>query len=433
MERATYQKLTSRSWAPTVGSRGFESFRIAVESLRSNKLRTLLTMLGIIIGVWSVVSLLSIGNGARQTITDQIRSIGTNLLTVVPGTRQSDGPPQVNPNAQSLTLDDVDTLRRSIPEAELVAPEYQGTAQLVAVAGSQSRAAQVLGVTPEYATVRNVTIEQGQFLSDQMVRSARPVAVLGGRLAEEMFSAINPVGQNLRINGQSFQIVGVLKPTSAFGPYDSSVLVPLTTAHRSLFGARAASSTSYYVSAISLQIRDADQIHLAQSKVQLMLRSQHGLPIDGGNDDFIVFNQATLLDRFSTITTTMTVFLGAIAGISLLVGGIGVMNIMLVSVTERTKEIGLRKAVGAKRRDILQQFLVEAVVISILGGLIGLLLGYLTATAIGIFFAEYIVPIVTPSAVMLALGFSIAVGLFFGIYPAQRAARLNPIQALRYE
>jgi putative ABC transport system permease protein len=180
-------------------------------------------------------------------------------------------------------------------------------------------------------------------------------------------------------------------------------------------------------------VRSADQINLAQSKIELLMRKRHQLSDDGKNDDFTVFNQATLLSTFDTVTTTLTVFLGAIAGISLLVGGIGVMNIMLVSVTERTKEIGLRKAVGAKRRDILRQFLIEALVMSLLGGLLGLLLGYATAKGIELAFSEYITPIVTPSAVLLAIGFSAAVGLFFGIYPAQRAARLNPIQALRYE
>lgn len=388
-------------------------------------------MLGIVIGVWSVVSLLAIGNGAQKSITDQVRSIGTNLLTVNPGAQRQGGPGQATSTAKTLTVDDAEALRRAIPEIETVAPQYQNGAQIVA--GAQNRNVQVIGVTPEYMIARNVTVQSGQFITEQMLRSARTVAVLGGKLAEELYGANDPVGQTLRVRGQSFAIVGVLKTGGALGSYDDAVIVPLTTAHRTLFGGRGATSASFQVSNIVLQVRNADQIDLAQAKVELLMRKRHQLSEDGKNDDFTVFNQATLLSTFDTVTTTLTVFLGAIAGISLLVGGIGVMNIMLVSVTERTKEIGLRKAVGAKRRDILRQFLVEALVMSLLGGLIGLLLGYGTAKGIELAFSQYITPIVTPSAVLLAISFSAAVGLFFGIYPAQRAARLNPIQALRYE
>ncbi len=408
-----------------------ESVRIALDSLRSNKLRTVLTMLGIIIGVWSVVSLLAIGNGARKSITDQVRSIGTNLLSVVPGAERRGGPPQASSTAKSLTLDDADALRRAIPEIEYIAPEYQSGAQIVA--GAQNRNSQVIGVTADYAIVRNVTVAGGQFLTDQMVRSGRSVAVLGATLAGDLYGSSNPVGQTIRIKGQTFLIVGVLNASGGFSNFDNAVIVPITTAQRELFGAKSVTSASYQVSSISIQVRSADKIDLAQAKVEQYMRKRHQLPDDGQSDDFTVFNQATLLSTFNTVTTTLTVFLGAIAGISLLVGGIGVMNIMLVSVTERTKEIGLRKAVGAKKRDILRQFLVEALVMSILGGLLGLLLGYGTAMGIKAAFSQYITPIVTPSAVLLAIGFSAAVGLFFGIYPAQRAARLNPIQALRYE
>ncbi len=431
LARAGTVRLPARPRLRLGGGTGtWESVRIALDSLRANKLRTVLTMLGIIIGVWSVVSLLAIGNGARQSITDQVRSIGTNLLTVVPGAQRR-GPPQATSNARTLTVDDAVALQRAVPEIEFAASEFQNGAQIVA--GSENRNAQVIGVTPEYAVVRNVTVAGGQFITEQMLRSARPVAVLGGELAADLYGTSNPVGETIRVRGQSFRIVGVLEPAGAFGSFDNAVIVPLTTAHRSLFGGRSATSASFQVSSISLQIRSAEQIDLAQAKIEQLMRRRHQLTDDGKNDDFTVFNQATLLSTFETVTTTLTVFLGAIAGISLLVGGIGVMNIMLVSVTERTKEIGLRKAVGAKRRDILRQFMVEALVMSIFGGLIGLLLGYGTAKGIEYAFSEYITPIVTPSAVMLALGFSAAVGIFFGIYPAQRAARLNPIQALRYE
>ncbi len=407
---------------------GFESFRIALESLRANKLRTFLTMLGIIIGVWSVVALLAIGNGAQQAIIDQVQGIGTNLLSVSPGQ------PDQRPGAEGiepLTLDDAEAIRRAVPEVAFVAPVLQGAAQIVG--GDFSRTVQVSGVTPVYATVRTQEIGRGQFITEQAEAAARNVVVLGQQLAEDIFGTSDPIGERVRINNQSFTVVGVLAASSGFANEDNSAFVPLSTSYRALFGGRTATSSSYEVSDIALQVRSNDEIDLAQRKVEQLLRSRRDVAANGDEDDFVVFSQESLLTIFGTITTTLTVFLGAIAGISLLVGGIGVMNIMLVSVTERTKEIGLRKAVGAKRRDILRQFLVEASIISLLGGTIGLLLGYLTATLIGVFFSEFIVPVVTLDAVLLAFGVSAAVGLFFGIFPARRAARLEPILALRYE
>lgn len=330
-----------------------------------------------------------------------------------------------------LTLDDAAAVARGVPEIEYVAPIFQGSGQIVG--GSVSKNVQVSGATPEYAIVRNLKMVRGQFINEQMEESARNVVVLGNVLAEEIFGTANPIGERVRINGKALTVVGVLEKSGGLSNEDNVTYVPLATGYRTLFGGRSTTSSSYQVSAILMQVRSAEEINLAQQKVEQLMRRRHDLSDDGEEDDFTVFSQATLLSTFATVTTTLTVFLGAIAGISLFVGGIGVMNVMLVSVTERTKEIGLRKAVGAKRRDILRQFLIEALVMSVLGGLIGLGLGYATAATIGFFFSEYIVPIVTPGAVMLAVGFSAAVGLFFGIYPAQRAARLNPIQALRYE
>jgi putative ABC transport system permease protein len=432
MARGTISIPTARTRPVEWRGGVWESVTVALESLRSNKLRTFLTMLGVVIGVWSVVSLLSIGAGAQKAITDRVRNIGTNLVTVLPGVRpNSNLRTDYAAIAAPLTLDDARVLGELIPEVALVAPEVQNDTQVVA--GSLNRSARVLGVTPEYAVVRNVTVAGGQFLTEPMVRSARPVAVLGARLKTELFGASDPIGQSLRIKGQAFKVVGVLEAAGAFGAYDNAVLVPITAAHRSLFGGRDATSSSYQVSAISLQVRHAADVEQAQIKVEQLMRQRHRLPANGMSDDFTVFNQATLLSVFNTVTTTLTIFLGSIAGISLFVGGIGVMNILLVSVTERTKEIGLRKAVGAKRRDILRQFLVEALAISLLGGLVGVLLGYVTTAVIGLLYAEYLVPIVTPAALAVALGFSAAVGLFFGIYPAYRASRLSPIEALRYE
>lgn len=407
----------------------WESVRIALESLRSNKLRTFLTMLGIIIGVWSVVSLISIGNGAQQAITAQVEGIGTNLLYVVPGAQQ--GGPGAPATSSELTLDDVEAIRRSVPEAEYVTPMFQGSAKIDG--GDISQDVQVTGVEAEYAIVRNLKVARGQFISEDMDAGARNVAVLGGGISEDIFGTSDPIGQSVRLKGQSMKVVGVLEKTGGLSNEDAAVYVPLNTGYKFLFGGRATTAASYQVSNILMQARSSDEIDLAQKKTEQLMRRRHKLDDSGADDDFTVFSQASLLSTFNTVTTTLTVFLGAIAGISLFVGGIGVMNIMLVSVTERTKEIGLRKAVGAKRRDILRQFLIEALVMSILGGLIGLLLGYGTASLVGFLFSEYITPVVTLGAVALAVGFSAAVGLFFGIYPALRAARLNPIQALRYE
>ncbi|WP_026370002.1 ABC transporter permease [Kallotenue papyrolyticum] len=422
-------RLASRAWPrrSSILALG-ESVRIALESLRANKLRTALTMLGIIIGVWSVVALLAIGQGARQAIISEVEGIGTNLLSVVPGQQRGRGPTAVD---EPLTMDDVVALQRAVPEISAVAPIFQGSAKLVA--GSLSRDIQVTATTPAYVAVRNLDVASGTFLTEAMYDSARAVVVLGDALADDIFGDASPIGANVRLNGKTFRVVGVLQPSGGLTNDDNAAFVPLTTAYRVLFGGRAAASASYQVSGILLQARDAQVIDFVQQRVEQVLRQRRQLAGDGSEDTFTVFSQATLLEAFGTVTTTLTVFLGAIAGISLLVGGIGVMNIMLVSVTERTKEIGLRKAVGAKRRDILLQFLIEALALSLLGGIIGLALGYLTAWLVGLVFGEYIVPIVTPGSALLALSFSAAVGLFFGLYPARRAARLNPIQALRYE
>jgi putative ABC transport system permease protein len=421
-----------RSWRVSFGGGLWESVRIALSSLRANKLRTILTMLGIIIGVASVVALMAIGNGAQAAITGQIASIGSNLLTIFPGQRRGPGP-AVNAPSQNLTLADAEALTKpgALRDAVTIAPIFQGSAQIVA--GSNNIQSAVVGVTPEYFTIRNLTVARGDALSESQVRGQRAVAVLGSNVAEDLFGLANPVGRTIRIQGQTFQVIGALeaKGGGGFGSVDDQVFVSLGVAQRKLFGARSLDTASPRISSISLQVADADQMTAVSNQISTILRQRHRLKPDGSEDDFTVFNQADVLSSLTQITSVLTAFLGAIAGISLLVGGIGVMNIMLVSVTERTKEIGLRKAVGARRRDIMQQFLIEALIVSLLGGIVGLLFG--SAISFGVGLTGLITPLVTPGAMLLALGFSMAVGLFFGIYPARRAARLRPIEALRYE
>jgi putative ABC transport system permease protein len=421
-----------RSWRVSFGGGLWESLRIAISSLRANKLRTILTMLGIIIGVASVVALMAIGNGAQVAITSQISSIGSNILTVFPG-QQRRGPQLASTQSQALTLADSEALMKpgALRGAAAIAPIFQGNAQIVA--GSNNLQSSVIGVTPDYFAVRNLSIVKGQIFSETQVRGMRSVTVLGSNVAEDLFGLANPIGKTIRIKGQTFQVVGLLeaKGGTGFGSVDDQLFVPLGVAQLKLFGARTADTASPRISSISIQVADASQMDAVSAQIASIIRQRHRLPSDGAQDDFSVFNQADVLSSLNQITSVLTAFLGAIAGISLLVGGIGVMNIMLVSVTERTKEIGLRKAVGARRRDIMQQFLIEALVVSLLGGLIGLLIGGLISFGVGL--TKLITPVITPGAMLLALGFSMAVGLFFGIYPARRAARLRPIEALRYD
>jgi putative ABC transport system permease protein len=406
-----------------------ESLRIAFESLRANKLRTILTMLGIVSGVGSVVALIAIGNGATASITERIASNGSNLLTISPGQSRGGGGTAFS-QSQSLTMADADVLAE-LPGIAAIAPAFQSNAQIVG--GISNANAQVVGITTSYFTVRNLNVIQGRPFDDEAVVNSRPVAVIGSAIAEDLFGNQSAVGNTIRIAGHAFQVQGVLEERG-FGPggsTDNQVFVPLGIAQLKLFGARATGSSSLRVSNISIQVASVEQMDTVSALASATLRDRHKLSRDGTEDDFMVQNQADLLDTLSETTTILTAFLGAIAGISLLVGGIGVMNIMLVSVTERTKEIGLRKAVGARRSDILQQFLIEAVMVSVIGGLIGVAIGVGTANAVKL--TGLLTPVVTLPSIALALGFSMLIGLFFGIYPAQRAAKMRPIDALRYE
>jgi putative ABC transport system permease protein len=409
-----------------------ESLLTALRSLRANKARSGLTMLGIIIGVGAVIAMLSIGQGAQAQITDQIQSIGTNLLFVMPGTVMQGGVGQGTGSAQTLTYEDALAMADPLncPSLALVAPEISTGAQVVYEGRNANT--RVTGVTPEYAEVRNQEVAEGQFL-DSLHLSARSLAaVLGSDTAETLFGDESPIGKSIRINNISFRVVGVLtsKGGTGFGSQDDIVYVPLTTAEARL--GRRSYRGGTLVSTINVQVVDERLMDQATFEISELLRQRHRLLLE---DDFETFSQADILSIANQVTGILTIVLGGIAAISLLVGGIGIMNIMLVSVTERTREIGIRKAVGAKRRDILAQFLTEATLLSVIGGAVGILVGWSLSAAVSLVQVEGsgITTMLTLDSVLLATGFSIAVGLFFGIYPAARAAALNPIDALRYE
>jgi putative ABC transport system permease protein len=407
-----------------------EIMSLALSSLLANKTRSLLTMLGVIIGVASVVALLAIGTGASSAITGSITSSGTNIVTVQPGSPATRGPGESG-TAQTLTLADADAIEDLNLPVVGVAPQYNSTTQLVAANADTS--ASVVGTTANYPEVNNLELASGAFFSAGQERAAERVVVLGANVAQDLFGSGDAIGQTVRIKGQPFRVIGVFEAQGGggFGSVDDRVVVPIIVTQRQLFNGRTPDGSGYLVSSIQVAATNSEDVDMIQSRISTLLRDRHDLDADGSEDDFRFFDQAQLLDTLSTVTSLLTIFLAAVAGISLVVGGIGIMNIMLVSVTERTREIGLRKAVGARGRDILLQFVAEAVVVSLGGGLIGLIIG--AAIALIVTLTGVLSATVSFDAVLLALGFSLAVGLFFGIYPAQRAAKLNPIEALRHE
>ncbi len=399
----------------------------ALESLSANKLRSGLTILGIVIGVAAVIAMISIGRGAENTITGSIQSIGTNLLFVFRG-----GSEDVR-NPKPLTLGDAEAIADPFqaPSVANVAPALVGNVKVSF--GGESTNTQISGVTPEYAAVRNEQITEGEYINEAHLLGRASVVLLGPDVADKLFGRKEGVtGETIRIEGQPFRVIGVLasKGGSAFSNEDDRVLVPLTTAQTRLLRR----STSDRVDILLVQAVSAETVPQANLEIADILRARHRTAI--GADDFTILTQQDFLSTASTITNVLTIFLGGIAAISLLVGGIGIMNIMLVSVTERTREIGLRKALGAHRRDILIQFLTESSVLSLIGGVIGILLGWVISVIVGRIAAANnaaINPSIGVDVVLIATLFSTAVGLFFGLYPANRAAGLEPVEALRYE
>jgi putative ABC transport system permease protein len=409
-----------------------ESIRVAVGALTANKLRSILTMLGIIIGVGAVITLVSVGQGVEKMVTDSIQGIGSNLIFVIPS--DPDGS-AMGSNQRSLTYADAQAIADplNVPDVVAVAPEAMGFIEVIY--RNKDAETYVSGVTPEYGEVRSFYPEFGRFINTEDLVGRSRVAVLGQTVLEDLFpEGAYPIGQVIKINQVPFKVIGVMeeKGGSGFGgDEDDVIFVPLTTAQTRLFSWRRSRSGEHTVSDIYVQVADEERIEATIDDITELLRTRHKIKFRD-EDDFTVINQADIVSFASDIFGVLTLYLGAIAAISLLVGGIGIMNIMLVSVTERTREIGIRKAVGAKRRDILLQFLIESMVMSLIGGFIGIALGFVGSQVVSNL-AEDLETAITPGAVLLATGFSMAVGLFFGIYPATRAAQLNPIEALRYE
>jgi putative ABC transport system permease protein len=406
-----------------------ESVRIALRSLVSNKMRSGLTMLGITIGVMSVISMLSIGQGTQTSITNQINSIGSNLLYIRPGATQQGGVRTAEGSAATLTMGDATALE-DLSGTIAIAPEVDSFGQLAYL--GNNAVGRIIGATPAYLDALNGTIADGNFISAVNVAGTSAVVVLGSQLALTLFGTTEPVGLSVRINGQAFRVIGVMlaKGGTGFLNTDTQLYVPITTANSRL-SRGGQSQGSNTVSVINVKMIDAKSQDQVVQDISSILDQRHRV----AQDDFTIQSQQDILNTANQVTGVLTIFLGGIAAISLLVGGIGMMNIMLVSVTERTREIGIRKALGARKRDILMQFLTEATILSLSGGLIGILLGMLIARLIsGIQVGTTALStVVEPSSVILAVLFSAGVGLFFGSYPANRAASMHPIDALRYE
>jgi len=408
-----------------------EGLRLAVNGLLSNRLRSALTMLGILIGVSAVILLVGVGNGATVAVQQQIQSLSSNLLTVFPSNaRGAGGVQQGFGTGSTLTMDDVTAIanRQTSPDVVAAIPNDGGRAQLPF--GNQNWNSSLTGTTQDFPSVRNYEVASGAFFTSGDVAAATKVAVIGPTVATNLFAGADPIGQVLKINRQNFRVVGVFASKGSSGGLnnqDDIVVVPITAAWNYLLGGRGRNVQQIYVEASSAQTTSA-----ATAEVTQVLLDRHHIS-DPTLADFQILSQQDVLNSATQSTGVLTLMLGAIAGISLVVGGIGIMNIMLVTVTERTREIGIRKAIGARRQDILMQFLIESMFLSGLGGALGILVGFGLARVLPLAVSALPTPIISTPSVFLAFGISVGIGLFFGLYPANRAARLRPIEALRYD
>ena len=403
--------------------------RVALKALRVNKLRTLLTMLGMIIGVAAVIAMISIGSGAQERVREQLRNLGSNLILVLPGSTTASGVRLGWGAAQTLTEEDARAIALEVEGVVVAAPSVRGTGQVVA--GSANWSTQFFGTTNDYLVARDWPIASGRAFEDGEIAGAGKVALIGQTTAQQLFGDADPIDQVIRVRKVPLTIIGVLdrKGQNALGQdQDDILLMPVSTARARVLGQ--AQGRLRRVNSISVKVAEGVDMKGVEERMRELLRQRQRVQ-PGADDPFTIRNLTELLQAQEAASRVLTLLLGAVASVSLLVGGIGIMNIMLVSVTERTREIGLRMAVGARGRDILKQFLVEAITLSMIGGLLGVLLGVGASMAIGKF-AEWQVD-VTSQAVLLAVGFSAAVGVFFGYYPARKASRLLPIEALRYE
>jgi len=408
--------------------RWFEPLSTAWVGVATHKLRSILTMLGIVIGVAAVISLMSIGKGASADILSRIEGMGSDLITISPGELDFRGAKGAGGSAATLTMEDAVAISEQVPYISAVAPSY--STSLHVVVGSENLKSQVTGVTPEYPGVRNFEIASGTFFSDYEYQRGMKVAVIGSNVKETLFQDTNPIGQQMRMGSIIVRVVGVLESNEGmWGGPDDAILIPLTALQQAVAQPRT-SQGERIVSSIALAVSDEEQTDYAVEEITSLLRTRHRL---GPNvdDDFGIRSMQEIAETVSEATGTMTLLLGAIAAISLLVGGIGVMNIMLVSVLERTREIGIRKALGARERDIWIQFLLEAAFLSFAGGIIGVIVGWAVSYMVSA--TGFMTTLVTADIIILAVSVSIAIGLFFGFYPAWNASRLNPIEALRSE